>query len=270
MKQLLLGIGLFGIGALSLAQAGSVSSNLGATTKVANSCVIQTLDSVSFGAYNPTSGMSALGQGQVHLTCTKKAAASAVPSSGGSHMTGPSGSLNYALYTDSGMSQQWGSPAPNYQSINFSVSQPLFAYHQAGISASQCQALSNGLLYAYEVQAGTSPSQCLYGKGSNYNAGPISGSYNTGFVLNGTTVVAPSKITSGSSQYDSMVYYATGSQVGSYTYSVATSMSGALALSGTSQGVTVPLNLTYYAKVPASQDVSAGTYVDTVTVQVTF
>lgn len=268
------------MGPVAQAATAPVKGNLGATSSVVNTCVIQSADSISFGSYAPINATATTGQGQLLLKCTKGAAVNVVPTSGGSAMTGAGGSLAYSLYTDSGFSKQWGSPGVTNNAINFSTGAN-FASNSSGLSLAQCAALSNGMLYAYQPTGQYANSTNFYASSCYYGAsqtgagvGAISGSYNAGLTINGQVVVAASPKTGGpgnTSTFGGMVYYApSGTSLGGYTYSVPSSLSTALALTGTATSAATPATLTYYGKVPAGQNVSAGAYTDTVVVQVAF
>lgn len=254
------------------AWASSVNGAQAVNSSVVNSCVINTLDSVSLGTYQPLNTSPATGMGQVHLTCTKNAAVSTIPSSGGSSMTGPSGSIAYALYIDSSFTKIWGGATYSYATYDFAATNtPVNVNLSQGVSFASCQQLGNGLIFFYNP----TKSLCAY----NFNSSDpsailltFSGSTInlTSYTSTGsqTTLNVASNNVTGSSFY---IPSELSSQVSGLTYTVPVAITGnAQALSGTSTSVKTPLVLTYYAKAPAQQDVTPGTYVDTVTVSVTF
>lgn len=261
-----LGLGLASSGAFA-----AVSGTSAVTSAVASSCRLVSLDSLSFGTYSPISGTAGVSNGVLSLACTKKTAVSASPISGGSTLHGTSGNLNYAIYADSGMSKVWGAPTVNTVSINYYTGNGAnFIYFtsksfQASFTA--CASVANGTLFNYYSNGGA----CY----TNYSSTPTSYgisnvSQGTGLSImtssGGATLLASKSV----STYG-MFYVPYGSpQTAAYTYTTPVSMGAAVALTGTSSSVNTPMNLTYYAKVPANQDVSAGVYTDTVTVQVNF
>jgi spore coat protein U-like protein len=271
---LLLGMGV------AQAATSPVKSTMGLSASVANSCRIVSLDSIAFGAYSPISGSTGMGSGALQLICTKAAVATALPTTGGSAMSGPGGSISYGLFIDTGFSKQWGSPGAQNANINFATNVK-FASSSSGITQAACATLANGLTYAWQPSGeygnstSTYPSTCLYGASSSGTSGTgVTGTNNYGLVVGGKTLVVASIVKGGpgnTDTFNNMSYYApSGTQVSGFVYSVPASMSGALALTGTSTSAATPVVLTYYAKAPAGQDVTPGTYADTVIVQVSF
>ena len=252
---------LLGISFFSLAQAGTVTNTAKNTATVANSCVINSTQSISLGIYLPSSGAPLQGSGAISLTCTKGDAVSVLPISGGSALSGGGSSLNYALYTSSSFSQIWGAPTIISNTYDFtqrtSSSVIYFAHISYNLTLSQCEAKTPGVA----VQWGTAA--CYWGYlSSSSGAAGQAGLSGSGLVVNGVSVVNNSVWN---------IYVPSATKVSGYTYTIPVSVSGSNApISGTSASLKTPLVFNYYAKVPASQDVPPGTYLDTVTVQVNF
>lgn len=256
-----LGLGLFSLAAL----ATNTSGTLGSTATVDNSCVIKSAQSIALGAYDPTASAPTEGMGQVTLSCTKNDAVAVVPISGGVSLTGPSASLSYNLYTSASLNTVWGSATPAYSSLNVWGTNTYFAnvVSLTSDTLANCQALSpNSLVYVHSYQ----DNKCYYGyQGTVSGTYQIQASGHSALFINGAL---QSSTANGTNQN----FYATtsGSLVSGTTFSLQTGTSGAVALSGTSTSVKTPLVMTYYANVPAKQDVPAGAYQDTVLVQVSF
>jgi spore coat protein U-like protein len=249
----------------ALATTGTQKSTLSATAAVANSCLVQSAQAISFGSYNPTSATATIGSGQLSLRCTKGDVVSVVPISGGTTMKGASANLSYSLYTTSGLSSVWGSPTASFSTLNVWGSNTYFAnvVSLASDTLANCQALSpNSIVYVHSYE----DNKCYYGyQGTGSGTNQIQASGHSALFINGTL---QSSTSNGSNQN----YYAapSGSLVSGTTFSIQTGTSGAVSLSATSASVNTPVVLTYYASVPGAQDVPAGAYTDTVIVQVSF
>lgn len=272
---------------VSAAAASSSTGSVPTSAAVVSSCLIKSTTSISLGAYAPASGAALQGSGQVALLCTKGTAAAALPTGGGSALTGSGGRLTYALYTDSGTSKVWGSPVFNDITYNFSSNTALPFYFESGVSFGTCQSLANGTAFWFQGQ-GPAPSASTMGNcGVNLGSGaaaPCRGSSCLSTVQYGSssstillspsgtqTVLKTGPYGTGASFDGYFLPSATSTQVSGLTYTIPVSVSGSgQALTGTSTSVASPVVLSYYAKVPAGQDVPAGTYTDTVTLQVTF
>lgn len=281
-----LALGLIFIGsAFHATAANSVQGTSTVSSAVANTCVVQSLDSIDFGAYDPTSGMAGIGSGQFQLTCTKGAVVTALPASGGKTLSGPSGTLNYALYVDSAMSKIWGGPSYSYVTLDFSSRAYINMFMEQGVSFSACQGLANGTAFWFQantqangtgtcgVNLGTTTAAtCLPGTIQCWS-NSIQGTGAAAFLLasDGTlTTIVPYNGLNGEPAF--YLPQATSTQVSGITYTTPSTVSGAngQAITGTSTSVKQPLKLSYYAKVPGSQDVSSGVYQDTVVVSFTF
>ena len=250
---------LLGISFFSLAQAGTVTNTAKNTATVANSCVINSTQSIALGAYIPSSGASLQGSGSISLTCTKGDAVSVLLDSGGNALSGNGSSLNYALYTDSGFSQIFGKGA-SYTTANLSN----LVYYNAGpypVSLAQCAALANNTIYSYY----TPSSRCFYG----YSPSSTSTNYGTDGLATGSGLVVGNTTVTSTTNYMTIYLPAGSVNTGGTNYTFAIQNTGS-PLTGASSSVKNPIVLTYYAKVPASQDVPPGTYLDTVTLQVNF
>lgn len=265
------------IDGVSPARAGSVSGSNPVQSTVAPSCVISSLDSLDLGNYQPLSSSPTAGQGQIALRCTKNTVASALPTQGGSQMTGSNGSLSYGLYVDAASNKIWGGTAYTsytYATINYSLAY-IYTY-QADLtyqnSLAACQAFANGLGFAYNA----STKGCAYNIGAPKTTTTVA--YHSGnggvylYGASGSYSTVRTDNTAGS-DYSAYIPSATSTKVGStgiaYNEPVSGTGSGT-PLTGTSTSVQTPLKLTYYAQIPAQQDVTPGTYVDTVVVSVTF
>jgi len=266
-------------GALLLALVGSASQAASpvhlsgaVTSTVPKSCVIKSADDINFGAYSPISGNPGQASGVVKVRCTKGAAVSLAATTGGSAMVGPGGNLAYALYIDAGYSKQWGASATAFVPVSpLSPSTHLyFSSVISGLSAAQCRnvAISSGYASLYGgTPTGTSgvcytnstpPASTM-----NYN---FTGS-TTYYISDASTGTTLRPGTAGST-YNLPPGYTT---TGSFTYSIPNGPSSQLnLLTGTSTTGLSDLPFTYYAKVPASQNLPAGSYMDTVIIQATF
>ena len=253
---------LFGISFFSLAQAGTVTNTAKNTATVANSCVINSTQSIGLGVYIPSSGASLQGSGAISLTCTKGDPVSVLPISGGSALSGGGNSLNYSLYTSSSFSQAWGNSTTTSNTYNFwqgmSLDKIYFAHITSNVTLAQCEAFTPGAA----VQWGNG-NTCDWGYLPNSNgSATYAGLTASGLVVNGVSVVNNNIWN---------IYVPTATHVSGYTYTIPVLVTGnGVPMSGTSSSIKTPLVFNYYAKVPASQDVPPGTYLDTVTVQVSF
>lgn len=269
---LLSGLILLGLGSTTQVWASNVTGNFKPSVSVSNVCVINSTDNLIFGAYIPNSPAPLQTSGQIKLSCTKGAVASVIPASGGSALSGGGTTLKYALYADSAYSKTWGTGTPTYVNYNLGTSQVHFTTSTQSLSFSACQTLANGLSFAY-INQGVFPTSRCYtgfdptGAAVYYTDPPLSaGTTNGLYYTNGAVI----KSMGASSAF--YVAIPTGSPlVSGTTYSILTSTNGgSQAISGTSTSVKNPIALTYYAQLPAKQDVPPGTYIDTVTLQVSF
>lgn len=238
-------------------------STMATTASVANSCRIVALDSIGFGAYSPISGAAATSTGAVHLICTKATTATVIPTSGGSKMTGGSGTIAYGLYTDAAMSKVWGQPTQTTATINLD-STPLYLANYVTTDSASCGILANGGIYYWR---NWSPSgNCAYG----YSATPTS--FTAPTISAGAGLIVGSAVLSSptSNSYGSIFVPTNSTLVSGHTYTIITGVGSQATLSGAATSAATPLVLTYYAKAAAGQDVVAGAYTDTVVVQVTF
>lgn len=252
--------------------AGPKTQSLAASTSVVASCVIQSTNSINLGTYVPASGAALTGSGQISLKCTKGDAVAVVPTAGGTTMTGSKGSLSYGLYTSSSYAQVWGGPTFSYETLNFSTTTLYyFAHDQNNTSMAQCIALSGGTMAEWQSSAVSSS----FGAG-NCAWSLMTGSTN-GWAAYGdlgnkslyNTTTGTYAITTGGNYQMILASSTTNTSGSNWSIPVGTA-GGGLSITGTSASVATPLVFTYYAKVPASQDVPAGAYTDTVTVQVAF
>lgn len=223
------------------------------------------------GTYNPSSGSSIEGLGQVSINCTKGDVVSVIPTSGGNTLSGPGGNLFYGLFTDPAASQSWGY---QYGTTTWNTNQPppaLYFYKSSSnpTSVSSCAILANGASYFYG-NSGTSTG-CFWGlsmtnaNGNLYAVTTVSASRTTVYVgsqelFQGTT--------SNVFQISSGTYVSGSGAYSVWTIPVITGSS--YPISATSTSVKTPIQLTYYAKASGSQDIPPGTYTDTVTLQFTF
>ena len=242
-----------------LTLANSVSGSVAANVAVANDCQIETLDSLDMGAYQPLSGTPLVGSGQISLKCTKGAAVSVIPTSGGKAMTGTGGSLTYGLYTDSALSKVWGSGFA-YINVNLNSTE-IYFNNQATTSESNCRTLANGLTYTYYSPS----SRCYYNltnAATNFFEAPATSAGNSVVYYNGQVIYRGTMST---------WYFPDNTVYSGGNYILQTTTSGvANPLQGTSASANTPISLNYYVSVPAQQDVSPGVYSDTVLVQVDF
>jgi spore coat protein U-like protein len=262
-------------GAFPAAQA-AVSATTAPSAAVVNACTIQSTDNLTFGAYNPTSGLASTASGQVQLRCTKAAAYSIAPTTGGSALTGPGGTLNYGLYVDTAFSQKWGGAG----TVGFSLSNQVTSRAQFSTALTGAQfaanpALKNGLYYYangtyYTGYLGQS-SQALPGAVVQINL--VTSTYTVPIIAHTNDVTALPKST-GNGPFDSYLYmvlpadtHAYSGSNGNYTVQVP---NGTVLLKGTASSSRSITQATYYAQLPAGQDRAPGVYTDTVIIGVTF
>lgn len=112
-KQLTLALALLGVSSLSLAQS-TATDTFSVTATVENSCVV-TANDLAFGTVNVLSGTDVDATSTIDVTCTNGATYEVGLDGGGeadvanrAMSDGGTGSLNYALYSDSGRSTNWG------------------------------------------------------------------------------------------------------------------------------------------------------------------
>lgn len=104
---------LLGVSSLSMAQT-TATDDMTVTALVENSCVITAAD-LDFGTVNVLSGADVDASSDISVTCTQDAAYE-VGLNGGDELDvanramgdGATGSLNYALYSDTGRTTNWG------------------------------------------------------------------------------------------------------------------------------------------------------------------
>ena len=220
------------------------------------------------------------------MICTKNAAVSLGPTSGGSSLNGSGGSLNYGLYVDSAMTKTWGNGSilnMNFTGGSGQFSTSLFVAFKtvknvAGhLSPSQLQAafpdFNPNLFYAYYW---TSTNTQIY---YNYD-----GQYSSATIPSGDSVLhneyqavfSTSPQTLPNNRTGSALYYIlppgtiTGT-TGTYgaNYQVPTII-GNNPIKATATSSAQPIDLVYYAKIPYGQNVSPGIYTDTVVIQINF
>lgn len=262
----LIAVAVWAAGAAVPARATNpTSQTLGSSASVVASCVIKSTGSINLGQYVPTSGSALQGSGQLALTCTKGDAVSVAPVSGGTTLSGGGASLSYALYADAAATKMWGS-GPTYAQVNFDAN--VYFTHEVTLGASnqsQCTALAAGGLYVWNP---TSNGLCWYG----WAPSGTTAYYSNGLNVAANTLYVGGAFVAGGNDGNYLIAPTGTTRVGTtgYVYNTVVATGTGNALTGTSAGVATPLTLTYYAKVPAGQDVSAGAYTDTVTVQVSF
>lgn len=259
--------------------AGSKTSTMKPTATVSNDCLINSTDNLSFGAYVPSNSAALQTSGQIKLTCTKGATVSVYPVSGGSHMQGGGSTLTYVLYSDSAMSSVWGNQPTipfdsNSTGSTFFATQTLVGDGELSIAQIQqiIPSFNPNTVYGYFYQTCCASNGTSIGRTWIFTGyqGQTSGSLQLGPAKGYTLVTdAPETVVPGSNS------------AGTYYKIVPTSLTGVngvyqvptgpmATLSGTSTQAKTPMVLTYYGKVPALQDVTPGTYTDTVTIQVAF
>ena len=117
------------LGGISGAQALTAQANLNVQATVAANCTISTT-AVDFGAYDPivanlTTDLTAPAGGKVTLLCTNGASATVTLGQGSNADTGSTAAnptrrlkhgttdyLSYTLYSDAGLTTEWGDTAP--------------------------------------------------------------------------------------------------------------------------------------------------------------
>jgi spore coat protein U-like protein len=254
-------------GLSSLAQAASpVTQPLGATSAVANSCVIASTDNLNFGTYSPISGSFAAGVSHFQLKCTKAASYAITSNSGmrgNSTLASSGNTLNYGLYTDAAFSRAFGagtSNAPALPSLDTLVSgASKFCF--TGVSIAVANVPANVPYVRYQNSAGS---------GFTYAYGYV------GAIRSGTCSAA-----FGSSAIGVVTYYASNPPLGP---NVSLQTTGTVitgnnvffypaslnAYKGTSPSGLSVIDIPIYGQVPANQDVLPGSYSDTVTFTVSF
>jgi spore coat protein U-like protein len=225
----------------------SVAGTSPVSSQTVNSCILTTLDSLTFGSYNPTSTTPSMATGSVGLRCTK-AAVYAVTADGGltrgNRMVSGGNSLAYELFTDSAFSKPWGTGvtvgtlaafigAGQTACINANVSSPT-------LPANATLAYYSGGLY-YAQLVGISPRGC-------------SAFGTTGFQLSGGIPA----------------YYGVPSGTPQSNFAIIPHGNTGNSLSGAATSAMAAIVLPYYGRVPANQDVIPGAYSDQVTVTVSF
>jgi spore coat protein U-like protein len=210
-----------------------VQGALTTQSSVQNSCVIKTLNAMSFGAYDPTSGTGQTTSDALTLVCTKAASVTVSPNQGQHNnltMAGPSGNfLSYGLYSDAALSISFGAGngapfiSPTSQAVCFS-SETISpnGFNDTKPYATFRSGSTTFYYYNYVGQAGS---------------GGCAGSLNT-------------ISTSGGAVFHNF--------------------SSGVAYSGTAASVNTPLVVNFYGNVPGSQNVVPGAYADVVTLSVTF
>lgn len=109
-------LGGVALAAPTAARAGSLQTSMGVSATVTANCSITALP-VAFGDINPLAGTAFTANGSVTVTCTNGSTWSVTADAGGGsgatlttrRMTFSGNTLNYALYTDSGYANVWGS-----------------------------------------------------------------------------------------------------------------------------------------------------------------
>jgi spore coat protein U-like protein len=230
-----------------------VSGNEPVSSSVSNDCVIDTANSLSFGAYDPTSGMANTANSSFILQCTKGTAYS-VTVNGGLHssaMQGAGGLLNYALYEDAAMSQSWGQ---GYVISNIS---------STGYTCINTGYTSYGTLAALQTFADTATYAFTYNyfSGHGYDVHQVYGQSATSSCAKGSA--------ESTSSYASVT---DGDAVTADTSGAHHLVNPGLgqSITGTSAGVHTAIDVPFYGKVPANQDLAPGSYSDTVTLIVSF
>jgi spore coat protein U-like protein len=283
----LFGAALLLSGPLAQAATPPVAGTAQATSMVPPSCVIQSLDNLIFGAYDPTSGMDSTALGQLALHCVKGTVVSSVPTAGGAQLRNGSATLSYALYADAALSKVWGGTTSATFRPGTSTT-----YFSQQLSEAQFKANPNlaNQAYGYLRVTHQIPGQVT----------TVSTTYYVGYLGQtpppaGTPSIAYAPVSIGSISYaattnpSSLATTYSNNNVGGVggrndlyaqylvtptpvapVNNVYTISSGTLPLGGTSKGIVTDLTLPYYGKLPAGQDVTPGTYADTVTITVTF
>ena len=270
---------LISIGFTSSASAGTKAQNISANSIVNNSCKIISSDSITMGNYNPSSAMFLEGTGAVHLTCTKGTTVSALPAGGGVTLSGGTGSLNYHLYTNSSLSTIWGVTTYNYATYDFSSNSYVGADNISNTTFAQCQSYAQGTAFYWTGTINDCAINIGSPKGTCYQSSPsttcsITYGYSNAVDLISVSDSGVQTILRTGNTCTACADYIPQSKstlVSGYTYTIPTTVNTiGQAISGVSNSVQNPVVLTYYAKVPASQDVPPGIFSDTVTVQVNF
>jgi spore coat protein U-like protein len=263
--------------------ATSVTSAGQATAAVANACVIVSADNLSFGGYSPVSGLDAFTNGQIHLRCTKGAAFAVVPTSGGSALRGTGGSLAYALYADSGLSKQWGTPHSS-GTVAFDSSRHynggngtgVLALFHTQMSAAQFAANPSLASQPYGI-AKTGPNAYVYyvnyiGQPLDPNSLAAMATANPGStyvnVANNVRVGDPGALPT-TTDVGALVLPANTAKTGT-VYQVSTGFVDSTNLTGTATSGLSDQVVNYYGKIPAGQDMTPGFYTDTVVFTVSF
>ena len=267
--------GVFLLGWAPFSHAGSSSINVNATSNVSNTCAIQSMDNISLGLYQPSSALALQGSGQIKARCTKGASVSALPSSGGTVLTGTGDVLNYGLYIDSGLSKGWG--AVTYQNLTLDFNQAQTIYMQqvgssSTLTVQQCAALAQGKAFVFS-RPGAATKTCWTNISVSNPGGYASYNLSGPTVFSYTNAQQTILLNASNQNLNSGIYLPqnTFTQVNPSTFTFQATQTGSgQALVGTSSSVDTPIIMTYYGKVPPSQDVKPGTYVDTVVVTLNF
>jgi len=280
IKHGLCGLAVFwGMTFSLMVHAGTKTQTMNPNTNVSNVCQVQSTDNIGLGNYNPASGLSLQGLGHVKLICTKKAAVSVIPQSGGSTLTGGAGNLTYGLYVDSALTQKWGSPTYTRASWNpqtggtYTYFKYTVTVYNVNATIQDIQAAApnfdpNTMYYVYHQPNGTTPyTKVTYGYMLQSNTLSSFGSADHWYSAYPLYLVDNPTLNSIPYGY----VLPTNTPVSSGTYQVPVSASGpASSLNATSTSALSVTDLVYYAKVSNGQDVPPGTYIDTVVLQVSF
>jgi spore coat protein U-like protein len=269
---------------LALAAVSPIQSTGKATAAVANTCVIVSADNLSFGTYSPINGLAAVTTGQVNLTCTKGAAFTVAPTSGGAALHGAGGSLAYGLYIDSAMTQTWGMANPTRLvdlDLNKTAQSPLPAgwipmVFQTKLTAAQFSANTSYAQQPYMVtNEGGAPVYYINYVGqyqTNAQGNALRDQYpnSTAAALTSTSNIRITTVpVTTAPAANTLVLPPSTAKTGS-VYQIPTGFSGLASLSGTAASAHATSKVTYYGKIPAGQDMVPGSYIDTVVFTVSF
>lgn len=266
------------------ALAAPVQGTTQATSTVSNSCTIVSADNLMFGAYSTINPSTLTTSGQIELHCTKNTAVAVSPTSGGSTMTGPGGSLTYSLYSDASLTTLFGQggtasftpPGDGFSTLFFKQSMTkaqfladptlatrVYGYAKAASSSgSLTETYYTGYLGQVNPGAGNFGGVMSAGPSSGISVGPVVvataiGSNTYSYGNSGSTfsyaqyIVTPTPVTPVGGTYAIPNYSST-------------------PIKGTVSSANTNLQLTYYGKLPAGQDVTPGSYLDTVVLTLTF